>query len=172
MYVSLICKCLLICFRNILVPFYSNESLKDEKIAQLRFILVPLMHGGSVIARNKYTKSFWKILTPPPPLVMALWKEIFLETGNRVRRSSFAYQATTVLLNLYSDRINNTMWIDACPENSKNFKISDRSQRVDTIKREMFSQKSVRRFVGDSSAVVMGAMFLASALNRGISPRY
>ena len=41
-------------------------------------------------------------------------------------------------------------------------------QRVDTIKREMFSQKSVRRFVGDSSAFVMGAMFLASALNRGI----
>ena len=30
-------------------------------------------------------------------------------------------------------------------------------QRVDTIKREMFSQKSVRRFVGDSSAFVMGA---------------
>ena len=87
MYVSLICKCLLICFRNILVPFYSNESLKDEKIAQLRFILVPLMHAGSVIAQNKYTKSFWKILTPPPPLVMALWKEIFLETGNPVRRS-------------------------------------------------------------------------------------
>ena len=27
-------------------------------------------------------------------------------------------------------------------------------QRVDTIKREMFSQKSVRRFVGDSSAFV------------------
>ena len=26
----------------------------------------------------------------------------------------------------------------------------------------------VRRFVGDSSAFVMGAMFLASALNRGI----
>ena len=45
-------------------------------------------------------------------------------------------------------------------------------QRVDTIKREMFSQKSVRRFVGDSSAFVMGAMFLASALKRGISPRY
>ena len=45
-------------------------------------------------------------------------------------------------------------------------------QRVDTIKREMFSQKSVRRFVGDSSAFVMGAMFLASALSRGISPRY
>ena len=44
------------------------------------------------------------------------------------------------------------------------------SQRVDTIKREMFSQKSVRRFVGDSSAFVMGAMFLASALNRGIHP--
>ena len=43
-------------------------------------------------------------------------------------------------------------------------------QRVDTIKREMFSQKSVRRFVGDSSAFVMGAMFLASALNRSISP--
>ena len=42
--------------------------------------------------------------------------------------------------------------------------------RVDTIKREMFSQKSVRRFVGDSSAFVMGAMFLASALNRGIHP--
>ena len=41
---------------------------------------------------------------------------------------------------------------------------------VDTIKREMFSQKSVRRFVGDSSAFVMGAMFLASALNRGIHP--
>ena len=41
-------------------------------------------------------------------------------------------------------------------------------QRVDTIKREMFSQKSVRRFVGDSSAFVMGAMFLASALYRGI----
>ena len=34
----------------------------------------------------------------------------------------------------------------------------------------MFSQKSVRRFVGDSSAFVMGAMFLASALNRAISP--
>ena len=34
----------------------------------------------------------------------------------------------------------------------------------------MFSQKSVRRFVGDSSAFVMGAMFLASALNRGIHP--
>ena len=33
----------------------------------------------------------------------------------------------------------------------------------------MFSQKSVRRFVGDSSAFVMGAMFLASALKRGIS---
>ena len=31
-------------------------------------------------------------------------------------------------------------------------------QRVDTIKREMFSQKSVSRFVGDSSAFVMGAM--------------
>ena len=45
-------------------------------------------------------------------------------------------------------------------------------QRVDTIKREMFSQKSVRRFVGDSSAFVIGAMFLASALKRGISPRY
>ena len=30
--------------------------------------------------------------------------------------------------------------------------------------------KSVRRFVGDSSAFVMGAMFLASALNRGIHP--
>ena len=45
-------------------------------------------------------------------------------------------------------------------------------QRVDTIKREMLSQKSVRRFVGDSSAFVMGAMFLASALNRGISPQY
>ena len=44
------------------------------------------------------------------------------------------------------------------------------SQRVDTIKREMFSQKSVRRFVGDSSAFVMGAMFLASALNRDIHP--
>ena len=43
-----------------------------------------------------------------------------------------------------------------------------RWQRVDTIKREMFSQKSVRRFVGDSSAFVMGAMFLASALKRGI----
>ena len=40
----------------------------------------------------------------------------------------------------------------------------------DTIKREMFSQKSVRRFVGDSSAFVMGTMFLASALNRGIHP--
>ena len=34
----------------------------------------------------------------------------------------------------------------------------------------MFSQKSVRRFVGDSSAFVMGAMFLASALNKGIHP--
>ena len=34
----------------------------------------------------------------------------------------------------------------------------------------MFSQKSVRRFVGDSSAFVMGAMFLASALKRGIRP--
>ena len=45
-------------------------------------------------------------------------------------------------------------------------------QRVDTTKREMFSQKSVRRFVGDSSAFVMGAMFLASALKRSISPRY
>ena len=45
-------------------------------------------------------------------------------------------------------------------------------QRVDTMKREMFSQKSVRRFVGDSSAFVMGAMFLASALKRSISPRY
>ena len=45
-------------------------------------------------------------------------------------------------------------------------------QRVETRKREMFSQKSVRRFVGDSSAFVMGAMFLASALNRSISPRY
>ena len=32
--------------------------------------------------------------------------------------------------------------------------------------------KSVRRFVGDSSAFVMGAMFLASALKKGISPRY
>ena len=52
------------------------------------------------------------------------------------------------------------------------FKQSTYRQRVDTIKREMFSQKSVRRFVGDSSAFVMGAMFLASALNRGISPRY
>ena len=39
------------------------------------------------------------------------------------------------------------------------------SQRVDTIKREMFSQKSVRQFIGDSSAFVMGAMFLASVLN-------
>ena len=48
----------------------------------------------------------------------------------------------------------------------------DTHQRVDTIKREMFSQKSVRRFVGDSSAFVMGAMFLASALKRSISPRY
>ena len=45
-------------------------------------------------------------------------------------------------------------------------------QRVETRKREMFSQKSVRRFVGDSSAFVMGAMFLASALNRSICPRY
>ena len=34
----------------------------------------------------------------------------------------------------------------------------------------MFGQKALRRFVGDSSAFVMGAMFLASALNRGISP--
>ena len=34
----------------------------------------------------------------------------------------------------------------------------------------MFSQKSVRRFVGDSSAFVMGAMFLASALNKGNHP--
>ena len=34
----------------------------------------------------------------------------------------------------------------------------------------MFSQKIVRRFVGDSSAFVMGAMFLASALNRGSHP--
>ena len=34
----------------------------------------------------------------------------------------------------------------------------------------MFSQKKIRRFVGDSSALVMGAMFLASALNRGIHP--
>ena len=50
--------------------------------------------------------------------------------------------------------------------------MNPQNQRVDTIKREMFSQKSVRRFVGDSSAFVMGAMFLASALNRGISPRY
>ena len=44
------------------------------------------------------------------------------------------------------------------------------NQRVETRKREMFSQKSVRRFVGDSSAFVMGAMFLASALNRNIFP--
>ena len=36
--------------------------------------------------------------------------------------------------------------------------------------RKMFSQKSVRRFVGDSSAFVMGAILLASALNRSISP--
>ena len=46
------------------------------------------------------------------------------------------------------------------------------NQRVETRKREMFSQKSARRFVGDDesmmnpSAFVMGAMFLASALNR------
>ena len=45
-------------------------------------------------------------------------------------------------------------------------------QRVESTKREMFSQKSVRRFVGDSLAFVMGAMLLASALNRSISPRY
>ena len=61
-------------------------------------------------------------------------------------------------------------------ETHKNYNIIHshylQGQRVDTIKREMFSQKSVRRFVGDSSAFVMGAMFLASALNRGISPRY
>ena len=43
---------------------------------------------------------------------------------------------------------------------------------VETTKREMFSQKSVRRFVGNSSAFVMGAMLLASALNRSMSPRY
>ena len=43
-------------------------------------------------------------------------------------------------------------------------------QRVETTKREMFSQKSVRRFVDDSSAFVMGAMLLASARNRSISP--
>ena len=49
---------------------------------------------------------------------------------------------------------------------------ADLGQRVDTIKREMFSQKSVRQFIVDSSAFVMGAMFLASALNRGISPWY
>ena len=48
--------------------------------------------------------------------------------------------------------------------------VETHGQRVDTIKREMFSQKSVRRFVGDSSAFVMGAMFLASALKRGIPP--
>ena len=52
------------------------------------------------------------------------------------------------------------------------FLLTELYQRVDTIKRKMFSQKSVRRFVGDSSAFVMGAMFLASALNRSISPRY
>ena len=44
------------------------------------------------------------------------------------------------------------------------------NQRVETTKREMFSQKSVSRFVSDSSAFVMGAMLLASALNRSISP--
>ena len=44
-------------------------------------------------------------------------------------------------------------------------------QRVETTKREMFSQKSVRRFVGDSSAFVVGAMLLPSALNKTISPR-
>ena len=33
--------------------------------------------------------------------------------------------------------------------------VSLRYQRVETRKREMFSQKSVRRFVGDSSAFVM-----------------
>ena len=31
----------------------------------------------------------------------------------------------------------------------------ERERRVETRKREMFSQKSVRRFVGDSSAFVM-----------------
>ena len=46
------------------------------------------------------------------------------------------------------------------------------NKSVKTGTREMFSQKSVRRFVGDSSAFVMGAMFLASALNRSISPWY
>ena len=40
------------------------------------------------------------------------------------------------------------------------------NQRIETTKREMFSQKSVRRFVGDSSAFVMGAILLAMALNR------
>ena len=32
--------------------------------------------------------------------------------------------------------------------------------------------KKRKAIVGDSSVFVMGAMFLASALNRGISPRY
>ena len=42
--------------------------------------------------------------------------------------------------------------------------------RVETRKREMFSQKSVRRFVGDSSTFVMGAMLLASALTEVFPP--
>ena len=54
---------------------------------------------------------------------------------------------------------------------SEQYGVLQLQQRVDTTKREMFSQKSVRRFVGDSSAFVMGAMFLASALNRGSHPR-
>ena len=38
-------------------------------------------------------------------------------------------------------------------------------------KERQVDRKSASRFVGDSSAFVMGAMFLASALNRGIPPR-
>ena len=62
------------------------------------------------------------------------------------------------------------IWMDNQIYLGKNEWMFGPRQRVDTIKREMFSQKSVRRFVGDSSAFVMGAMFLASALNRGIHP--
>ena len=61
---------------------------------------------------------------------------------------------------------------DEVKRNKKNNKGPQYHQRVETRKREMFSQKSVRRFVGDSSAFVMGAMFLASALNISISSRY
>ena len=60
-----------------------------------------------------------------------------------------------------------------CHESKKTRFRATYDQRVETTKREMFSQKSVRRFVADSSAqFVMGAMLLASALNRSISPRY